>query len=79
MTITIVRPPGDQRLEQLEDLLGRHGVQVPGGLVGHDDRRVVGERARDRRALLLAAEVDAGSLRAWSSMSTSSSRCIARS
>jgi hypothetical protein len=33
----------------------RGGVEVAGGLVGEDERRPVGERPRDRHALLLAA------------------------
>ena len=55
VTITIVRPPLHQRLEQPEHLLGGLRVEVAGGLVGDEDRRVVGERAGDRHALLLAA------------------------
>jgi hypothetical protein len=35
---------------------GRVGrIQVPGRLVGEDERRVVGQRQRDGHALLLAA------------------------
>ena len=42
-------------LEQVEDLVGRLAVEVAGGLVGEQQRRVGDDRARDRDALLLAA------------------------
>ena len=41
--------------QELEDLPADQRVEVAGRLVGDDDPRVVDERARDRRALLLAA------------------------
>ena len=41
--------------EEREDLVARLAVEVAGGLVGEDDRRVLQERAGDRHALLLAA------------------------
>src|SRR3954468_19925540 len=41
--------------EELDDLPADERVEVAGGLVGDDQARVVDERARDRRALLLAA------------------------
>ena len=44
-----------ERLQQREDLARRAAVEVPGRLVGEQDLRVVGERARDRHALLFAA------------------------
>ncbi len=40
---------------ELEDLAARLRVEVPGRLVGEEDRRPRDERARDRDALLLAA------------------------
>ena len=43
------------RDEQLDDLAARGAVEVAGRLVGQHDRRIVGQRARDRHALLLAA------------------------
>ena len=42
-------------VEQLHDPDRGLGVEVPGRLVGQEQRRVVDERARDRDALLLAA------------------------
>ena len=45
----------DQPLEDRHHLVRGLGVEVAGRLVGHDDRRVADERARDRDALLLAA------------------------
>src|SRR5207249_52013 len=42
-------------LHQVDDLLGRLGVEVPGRLVGEDDVRLVHEGAGDRDPLLLAA------------------------
>jgi hypothetical protein len=44
-----------ERAEEVEHRAGGARVEVAGGLVGDDDRRVVGERAGDRGALLLAA------------------------
>src|SRR5438128_483020 len=44
-----------QALEDRQDLGARPRVEVSGGLVGEDHRRVVEERACDRDALLLAA------------------------
>ena len=41
--------------QQVDDLLAGRAVQVAGRLVGEQDRRIVGQRARDRHALLLAA------------------------
>ena len=48
---------GTQRTEDAVDL---HVVEVGGGLVGEEQRRVVDERPRDRDALLLAAGQVAG-------------------
>ena len=62
VTMTIVLPPVDEALEQAEDRLGGLGVEVAGGLVGGEDRRVVGERAGDGDALLLAAGERRGQL-----------------
>ena len=44
-----------ETLEQLQDLLGRRAIEVAGGLVGDDQRRIADQRAGDRDALLLAA------------------------
>src|SRR5260370_37889020 len=41
--------------EQLHDLDARHGVEVPGGLVGKQYRRIRDERPADGGPLLLAA------------------------
>jgi len=41
--------------QQTGDLTADGGVEVGGGLVGQDDRRIVGERAGDRHPLLLPA------------------------
>ena len=41
--------------QQLDDLMPGRAVEVAGRLVGEQDRRIVGERAGDRDALLLAA------------------------
>ena len=41
--------------QQVDDVAAGRAVEVAGRLVGQQDRRVVGERARDRDALLLAA------------------------
>jgi len=46
---------GVQLVEQLQDIGGRAGVQVAGGLVGQDERRVRDQGSSDRDALLLAA------------------------
>jgi hypothetical protein len=43
------------RSEERRDADRRGRVEVPGGLVGQQDRRAVDEGARDRHALLLAA------------------------
>ena len=43
------------RHEQLDDLAAGGAVEIARRLVGQQDRRIVGERARDRDALLLAA------------------------
>src|SRR5262249_28281906 len=40
---------------QLQDLPRDEGIEVPGGLVGDDDPRVVDQRPCDRGSLLLAA------------------------
>ena len=45
----------DQLQQLVEDVRGRLGIEVAGRLVGQQQPRRVGERARDRRALLLAA------------------------
>src|SRR5690348_8177723 len=42
-----------EALEDREDLRARPGVEIPGGLVGQDHRRVVEEGARDGDTLLL--------------------------
>src|SRR5215510_4076371 len=39
--------------EEVDDLVARAAVEIPRGLVGEEDRGIVGERARDRHALLL--------------------------
>ena len=41
--------------QQVHDVAAGRRVEVAGRLVGQHDRRIVGERARDRDALLLAA------------------------
>ena len=58
----IVRDQHDRRLaraidveQQLDDLLAGLAVEVAGRLVGEQERRIVGQRAGDRDALLLAA------------------------
>ena len=58
----IVRHQHDRRLaraidleQQLDDLAAGLAVEVAGRLVGEEERRIVGERARDGDALLLAA------------------------
>src|SRR5215813_5265575 len=58
----IVRHEHDGRLsvpvdvdEEIDHLMARAAVEVPGGLVGEEDRRIVGERARDGDALLLSS------------------------
>ena len=45
----------DQFAQHLEHLLAGLGIERAGRLVGEDDRRLVGERARHRDALALAA------------------------
>src|SRR4051794_1168166 len=58
--LAVVRDHEDRRagavdlVEQLHDPDGGVGVEVPGGLVADEERRMVHERARDRDALLLA-------------------------
>src|SRR3989442_13622467 len=42
-------------LDQLEDALACLLIEVAGGLVGEDESRPVGKRARDRHTLLLSA------------------------
>ena len=44
-------------LEHQQDLIAGLRVEVPGRLVGEQERRVVDERPRDRHALLLAAHI----------------------
>ena len=44
-----------ERIEKAENLLARLAVEVSGGLVREDDRRVVHERPRDRDPLALSA------------------------
>ncbi len=46
---------GVQPVEQRENFLRRHRIEIPGRLVGEDVARVVDEAARDARPLLLAA------------------------
>ena len=41
--------------QQVEDVAPVGGVEIPGWLVGEDQRRIVGQRARNGDALLLAA------------------------
>jgi hypothetical protein len=41
--------------EQIEDVLTVAAVEVPRRLVSQHERRIVGERPRDRHPLLLAA------------------------
>src|SRR5437879_2410544 len=41
--------------KQLEDEPPVRGIEVPGGLVCENDRRIVGQSTRERDALLLAA------------------------
>ena len=48
--------------EQVEYLLGGVGVEVPGGLVGHDERRIGDDRPGDPHPLLLAAGELAGTM-----------------
>ena len=44
-----------QRLQQVEDLVARLAVEVAGGLVAQQERRIGDDRARDADALFLAA------------------------
>ncbi len=53
---------GDQLLEQAENVLGRLRIQVAGRLVGGQERRIVGQRAGNRHALLLPAGQRRGEL-----------------
>src|SRR5205085_1809254 len=46
---------GGQLLEQGEDRVGVHGVEVAGGLVAEQEAVIAHQRAGDRHALLLAA------------------------
>ena len=41
--------------QQVDDVVAGAAVEIAGRLVGEQDRRIVGERAGDRHALLLAA------------------------
>ena len=41
--------------QQLDDRVAGRGVEVAGRFVGEEQRRIVGQRARNRDALLLAA------------------------
>ena len=52
-SVTLRRAPHLQ--QQIEDVAAVGAVEVAGGLVGEDERRIVGQRARDGHALLLAA------------------------
>ena len=67
MAVTIA-PPADgpsfgvQVAEQLQDGVGGVGVEVARRLVGQHQRRIVGQRAGDGRALLLAARERGGEL-----------------
>ena len=45
----------NQLFKEAEYCVSRPRVQVAGGLVGHDQRGIVGERPREGDALLLAA------------------------
>src|SRR5262245_48030716 len=47
-------------LEEEEDLIGVPRVEIPGRLVGHEERGIADEGPRDRHALLLAAGELAG-------------------
>ena len=51
----IVVPPRVDLLEQVHDLARHQRIEVAGRLVGEQEARLAGERARDRDALLLAA------------------------
>ena len=51
---------GVQAAEQLEHLVAALGVERAGGLVGEQQRGLVGERARDREPLPLTARQHAG-------------------
>jgi hypothetical protein len=52
---TITTRPSFARLQRLQDLYPGPEVELPGGLIGEQDRVAGGERTRDRNALLLAA------------------------
>jgi hypothetical protein len=47
-------PVVGQACQGLEDLVSRARVQVASGLVGYDDGRVVGQRARNSHPLLFS-------------------------
>ena len=60
--LRIVRDEHDRRAapaidvdQEVDDLVAGAGVEIAGRLVGEQDRRLVGQRPRDRHALLLAA------------------------
>ena len=55
VTMTSAVPSRVHAVEQLRDVLAGGLVQLAGGLVGQQQARLVGERARDRHALHLAA------------------------
>ena len=56
VTSTIVVPRARWIVaQQLHDVTAVGGVEIAGRLVGQHDRRIVGQRARERDALLLAA------------------------
>ncbi|MEQ4725215.1 DUF6444 domain-containing protein [Nonomuraea sp. B19D2] len=69
--------PGGNGGEQLQHLDRGRRVQVAGRLVGYQQQRVVGQRAGDGGALLLAAGQGGGSLSACSAMPTRSSSASA--
>ena len=56
VAISIATPRGPHQLHQrLEDVVGGSGIEIAGRLVRQQDPRRVGDRARDRDPLLLAA------------------------